>query len=320
MDSEPRSFSVPLYSALSLGICGLLVGCSGNQALENRFASNPTLQASPTVANPAVTTDSPSPSPSPDLSPTPSPTIEPSPAIGDRQFSDVATLPDSQGSQIQDLASLGIITAKTDQQFAPQQPITRGEFSRWLFQANNILFANQPSKQIRPAAANAKPIFTDVPNTHPDFAYIQGFADAGIIPSSLTNDPNATLFRPNAPLTREDLLLWKVPLDQRGALPKASLDNVKETWGFQDAAKINPRVWSALYADFQSGDRANLRRMFGFITIFQPQKPVTRAEAATALWYLGNQTDGISAQEVLTTPENSTPENSPSPSPSPSAP
>ena len=158
-------------------------------------------------------------------------------------------------------------------------------------------------------------MFTDVPNTNPDFAYIQGFADAGVIPSALTNDPSATLFRPDAPLTREDLLLWKVPLDQRGALPKASLDNIKETWGFQDAAKINPKAWSALYADFQSGDRANLRRMFGFITIFQPKKPVTRAEAATALWYLGNQTDGISAEEALKTAENP-----PQPSPDPNSP
>ncbi len=316
MDQEPRSFSVPLTSALSLGICGLLVGCSGNQALENRFASNPALQASPTVANPATTAiASPSPSPATDANGTASPTIEPTPAMTNGTFSDVATLPDPLGSQIQDLASLGIITAKTAQQFAPQQPITRAEFSRWLFQANNSFFANQPSKQIRPAAANATPVFTDVPNTNPDFAYIQGFADAGVIPSALTNDPSATLFRPDAPLTREDLLLWKVPLDQRGALPKASLDNIKETWGFQDAAKINPKAWSALYADFQSGDRANLRRMFGFITIFQPKKPVTRAEAATALWYLGNQTDGISAEEALKTAENP-----PQPSPDPNSP
>ena len=306
MDPEPRSFFSPLFSALSLGLCGLLVGCSGNQALENRFTANPDLQASPTPnASPNSVLV-----PSPDSAP--SPTVDQSPTATQGEFSDLAALPNPVATEIQDLAALGIVTAKTGQAFAPQQPITRAEFSRWLFQANNIFFANQPSKQIRLAAANAQPVFTDVPNTHPDFAYIQGFAEAGLIPSSLTNDPSATLFRPEAPLTREDLLLWKVPLDQRGALPKASLDNIKETWGFQDAAKINPKVWSALYADFQAGDRANLRRMFGFITILQPQKPVTRAEAATALWYLGGQSDGLTAQEVLTTPTNP-PVSSPSP-------
>ncbi|MEB3227491.1 MAG: S-layer homology domain-containing protein [Synechocystis sp.] len=312
MDPAPRSVSVSFATALSLGLWGLLVSCSGNQALENRFAANPDLQASPTAGtNPTTVLPSPSPAGRPGASPVP--TINPTP-ISSGTFTDVATLPASLATPIQDLADLGILTAKTDQQFAPQQPISRAEFSRWLFQANNIFFADQPSKQIRPAAPGAKPVFTDVPTTHPDFAYIQGFADAGLIPSSLTNDPSATLFRPDAPLTREDLLLWKVPLDQRGALTKASLDNIKETWGFQDAAKINPKVWSALYADFQSGDRSNLRRMFGFTTLLQPQKPVTRAEAATALWYLGDQTDGITAQDVLTTQKN-TPDTTPAPSP-----
>jgi hypothetical protein len=307
MDQASRSLSAVIVTALSLGLWGLLVGCSGNQALENRFTANPELNASPTEANNTPTAIA-SPSPSPLISPNASPSVSVSPPpTSQGAFTDVATLPDSLANPIQDLASLGIIAAKTEQQFAPQHPISRAEFSRWLFQANNIFFANQPSKQIRPAAPSAKPVFSDVPNTHPDFAYIQGFADAGLIPSALTNDPSATLFRPDAPLTREALLLWKVPLDQRGVLAKASLENIKETWGFQDAAKINPQVWSALYADFQNGDRANLRRMFGFITLLQPQKPVTRAEAAIALWYLGNQTDGMTARDVLTLPENTSP-------------
>ncbi|MFM1841681.1 MAG: hypothetical protein RLZZ490_414 [Cyanobacteriota bacterium] len=308
LDPEPRSFSVPLILVLSLGLCGLLVGCSGNQALENRLTANPDLPTTAQSSNaPPTAIASPSPTPVPNPDALPSPTVDQSPTATNNEFSDLAALPGSVATEIQDLAALGVITAKTGQEFAPQQPITRAEFSRWLFQANNIFFANQPSKQIRPAAANAQPVFTDVPNTHPDFAYIQGFAEAGLIPSALTNDPNATLFRPDAPLTREDLLRWKVPLDQRGTLSKASLDNIKETWGFQDAAKIHPQAWSALYGDFQSGDRSNLRRMFGFITIFQPQKPVTRAEAATALWYLGNQTEGLTAAEVLKTPDTSSP-------------
>ena len=55
----------------------------------------------------------------------------------------------------------------------------------------------------------------------------------------------------------------------------------------------------ALYADFQNGDRANVRRMFGYTALFQPLKPVTRAEAAASLWYFGFQGDGITAKEVL---------------------
>jgi hypothetical protein len=58
----------------------------------------------------------------------------------------------------------------------------------------------------------------------------------------LSNDPSAVLFRPDASLNREDLIAWKVPLDTRKALPNASIDTLKETWGFQDTAKIDPKL------------------------------------------------------------------------------
>jgi len=32
---------------------------------------------------------------------------------------------------------------------------------------------------------------------------------------------------------------------------------------------------------------------------FNPKKPVTRAEAATALWYFGTQGEGVSAADAL---------------------
>jgi hypothetical protein len=98
-------------------------------------------------------------------------------------------------------------------------------------------------------------------------------------------------------------------------LPNASLENIKETWGFQDAAKINPNLWPALAADFQNGDRANIKRTFGYITIFQPQRPVTRGEAASALWFLGAQSDGLSAKDVINAPAPETPVVGPSPDP-----
>jgi len=39
--------------------------------------------------------------------------------------------------------------------------------------------------------------------------------------------------------------------------------------------------------------------VFGYTTLFQPKKPVTRAEAAASLWYFGFQGDGITAKEIL---------------------
>jgi hypothetical protein len=107
------------------------------------------------------------------------------------------------------------------------------------------------------------------------------------------------LFRPDAPLTREQLILWKVPLDTRQALPAANLEAVKQTWGFQDAGSIEPKALRAVLADFQNAEQSNIRRVFGYTTLFQPKKPVTRAEASAALWYFGTQGEGISATEAL---------------------
>ncbi len=312
-----RSFHSPpaIGTVLVLCLWGGVTACSGNQTLEDRFAANPALQPE-SVNQP----DEPLPSPTPETESN-RPAITTSPTAPPREetnathqpFTDLGELPDSLRQPIADLAKLGLIRAKTAQTFAPQTAITRAEFARWLWQVNNRFHADQPSKQIRPATPQAQPIFTDVPASHPDFRMIQGLAEAGIIPSKLTNDPSATLFRPNAPLTRETLLRWKVPLDHRSALPKSTLENLKETWGFQDMAKITPNAFPALYTDFQSGDRANIRRMFGYITLFQPQKPVTRAEAAAAVSYLGSALEGISATEVLNRPSSSSPQPSPSP-------
>jgi hypothetical protein len=200
---------------------------------------------------------------------------------------------------IKDLAVLGVFESSVAQNFRPNEVIKRAEFARWLVEANNLIYANNPGKQIRLIANATQPAFQDVPKTHADFAVIQGLAEAGIIPSQLSGDTTATLFRPDAPLTRETLLLWKVPLDVRQGLPNASLDTIQKTWGFQDTTKIDPKVLRSLLADYQNADQANIKRAFGFTQLFQPKKPVTRAEAAAALWYFGYQGEGITAADAL---------------------
>ncbi|MGH2412861.1 MAG: S-layer homology domain-containing protein [Microcystaceae cyanobacterium] len=236
---------------------------------------------------------------------TPIPTTSPQASIitdSPLTFSDLDRVPESLRQYVEDLANLGVLTASSNTsqtQFNPNATITRRDYARWLVAANNKLFASVPGKQIRLGSDTSQPAFQDVSKTDPDFAVIQGLAETGIIPSQLSGDSTALLFRPDAPLTREDLIAWTVPLDNRKALPTATLDGVKSTWGFQDAAKIDPKAWRSLYADFQNGDQANVRRVFGYTTLLQPKKTVTRAEAAAALWYFGFQGDGISAQEAL---------------------
>jgi hypothetical protein len=223
-------------------------------------------------------------------------------------FADLNKAPQQLRSYISDLAQLGVLTpsnssnskeknsAKT---FEPNKTITRGEYARWLVATNNRVYADRPARQIRLGVETAQPAFRDVSAKNPNFAAIQGLAEAGLIPSSLSGDNTAALFRPNAALSREELILWKIPVDMRQALPTATLDAVKQTWGFQDAGRIDSRALRAVLADYQNGDQANIRRAFGYTTLFQPKRPVTRAEAAAVLWYFGFQGDGVSAQDVL---------------------
>ena len=179
------------------------------------------------------------------------------------------------------------------------QTVTRRDYARWLFQAHNTLYKDELGARIRAGISTDTPTFKDVSTQDPDFAAIQGLAEAGIIPSALTGSSTAVNFRPDALLTRETLILWKVPLDARSTLPETSPETVTEMWGFQDTASIEPLALKAIAADYQLGDLANIRRAFGYTTLFQPDKAVTGAEAAAVIWRFGTQTDGRSAADAL---------------------
>lgn len=279
-----------------------------------------TAQATPTPTSQTTNDAVPQPGESQFVGPVPSPEATTQPSIATEttnttatptsgEFSDLDKVPQQFQKYIQDLAALGVVTPESSAAkvnadtktnlFKPDAVISRREYARWLAVANNAMYANDPAKQLRLALQSDQPAFQDVPKTDPDFSTIQGLAEAGLIPSPLSGDSTAVLFRPDAPLTREQLILWKVPLDTRQGLPTANLEAVKQTWGFQDAGKIEPKALRAVLADFQNGEKSNIRRVFGYTTLFQPKKPVTRAEAAATLWYFGTQSEGISAVEAL---------------------
>ncbi|HEY9824564.1 MAG TPA: S-layer homology domain-containing protein, partial [Stenomitos sp.] len=182
--------------------------------------------------------------------------------------------------------------------FMPNQPISRATFARWLVAVNNRIYRDRPARQIR-IATTSTAAFADVPTTHPDFGSIQGLAEAGYIPSSLSGDATQTRFRPASPLTRETLLLWKVPIDRQQSLPTVSSTRVTQLWGFKDANRIAPTALSAVAADAQNGDLSNIRRVLGSTLLFQPQKPVTQAEAAAALWFIGTEGESLSVPDLL---------------------
>ena len=240
-------------------------------------ATTPDPTPTPTTSTPAITS--------------PSPTVSPLPST-----KPISKLPATTAEYLKDLTQIGVLTSADT---SPNRAVTRREYARWLIAAHNRITGTKPTQQLKLATTDTKPAFQDVPSTNPDFPSIQGLAEAGLIPSPLSGDATSVLFRPNALLTREQLILWKVPLDTRQPLPAASLDAVKQTWGFQDAGKVDPKALRAVLADFQNGEQSNIRRVFGYTTLFQPKKTVNLGEVATALWYFGANSEGLSAHEAI---------------------
>ena len=221
---------------------------------------------------------------------------------------DLTGVPADLQSYIRDLQTLDVIepvatvSAEDSPQATTASPftasITRREYAQWLFDSYNTIYADEPGDRLRAGNPSDAPAFQDVAAADPNFAAIQGLAEAGLIPSAFTGNSTAVNFQPDAPLVREDLILWKVPLDSRAALPTTTPEAVTAAWGFQDTATIDPLPLRAIAADFQLGDFANFRRAFGYTTLFRPDKAVTRAEAAAVLWRFGSQTEGQTAAEL----------------------
>jgi len=331
----------------SLLVLGLLTGCAGSsvgESVQQSLEADPQLEESPpfgsnstdesaedeTATDPADesteaatatdTGDRGEPEFAGPERPAPS-NSRPSSAANNRNR-DTATVPltgvpaDLQ-TYIRDLRSLNVIdlTASTTDgertgngERSPfTQTITRREYARWLFDSYNAIYADEPSERLRPGSPSDEPAFQDVSPDDSGFAEIQGLAEAGLIPSAFTGNSTDVNFRPDAPLTREELILWKVPLDLRAALPTTTPEAVKTAWGFQDTASIDPLALRAIAADHQLGDFANFRRAFGYTTLFRPDKTVSRAEAAAVLWRFGTQTDGVTAAEVQANQETPEP-------------
>ncbi|KAH6559673.1 hypothetical protein KP509_1Z000300 [Ceratopteris richardii] len=139
----------------------------------------------------------------------------------------------------------------------------------------------------------SKLAYADVLPTDEDFPSIQGLAEAGLISSQLLWEDtleadSSSHFAPESPLTRQDLLTWRMALEREpflqtgnSALPtKMDVQNLS---GFLDIDKIQQDAWPALLADVKSGERSIVALAFGYTRRFQPEKPVTKGQAAVAL-------------------------------------
>ncbi|KAF2320407.1 hypothetical protein GH714_027534 [Hevea brasiliensis] len=200
-----------------------------------------------------------------------------------------AVVDQAQALALAALQALKVIEADV----LPSDLCTRREYARWLVAASSALSRNTLSK-VYPAMyiENATELaFDDITPDDPDFSSIQGLAEAGLISSRLSNhdlfsssdeEQGPFYFSPESPLSRQHLVSWKMALEKR-QLPEADGQILYQLSGFRDIDKINPDAWPALIADLSAGDQGIISLAFGCTRLFQPDKPVTKAQAAVAL-------------------------------------
>ncbi|GMI75520.1 hypothetical protein like AT5G23890 [Hibiscus trionum] len=191
-----------------------------------------------------------------------------------------------QGQALAALQALKVIEADAQ----PSDLCTRREYARWLVSASSVLSRSTISK-VYPAMyiENVTELaFDDITPEDPDFSSIQGLAEAGLISSKLSNkdllndDLGPFYFSPESPLSRQDLVSWKMALEKR-QLPETDRKILYQISGFIDIDKINPDAWPALVADLSAGEQGIIALAFGCTRLFQPNKPVTKAQVAVAL-------------------------------------
>ncbi|KAG8390323.1 hypothetical protein BUALT_Bualt01G0071700 [Buddleja alternifolia] len=194
--------------------------------------------------------------------------------------------------QSQALSALQVLKVIEDD-VQPGDLCTRREYARWLVSASSALSRNTTSK-VYPAMyiENVSELaFDDITPQDPDFSSIQGLAEAGLIASKLSRrdmqshgdeDQSPLFFSPESPLSRQDLVSWKMALEKR-QLPVVDRKTLQQLSGFIDIDKIDPDAWPALVADLAAGEQGIITLALGYTRLFQPEKPVTKAQAAIAL-------------------------------------
>jgi hypothetical protein len=197
------------------------------------------------------------------------------------QLKSLSTFTDISGvsgeKEIQQLAELGVIETSS-REFQPQAPITRGQFIAWLVKTYNELHR----KPIRLPQGTTS-AFPDVPSAHKYFTFIQAAHNAGFLAGF--EDGN---FQPDEILTREQMIVLKnrldVPVVRDARSPDALRNFIGKTRGFTDVDQISDRYLPYIAFDLGNGaSNFNFARVYGKTTIFAPQKPVTRSEAAIVL-------------------------------------
>lgn len=165
---------------------------------------------------------------------------------------------------IEKLYSLGIFD-ETSSFFSPNTPMNRFQFTVGVAKAVDLRVFEEPKKK----KTTTKAIYKDLNPKDPDYGYIESAAQKKII-----NGMSADLFAPKGSITRaQAVTIFVRALGMEGRAPNPGYKTQ-----FLDDAKIQKWAKDSVYVASELGlvygDQNNR---------FNPEKPLTRAEAAALL-------------------------------------
>ncbi|KAK8952986.1 hypothetical protein KSP40_PGU010782 [Platanthera guangdongensis] len=173
---------------------------------------------------------------------------------------------------------------------------TKREYARWLVKANSMLERRAKHRIIPMSLIPGSVVlaFDDVDIDDPDFWCIQALGEAGIISSRISSSKFSSLsdmaksnderfyFFPDNLVTRIDLLNWRALLEYSNFSElKEKTSQTKLHLLDLSASKLD--AYPQLLMDLMSGDGSIARRTFGNTRRLQPEKPITKVQAAVAL-------------------------------------
>ncbi|KAL6909829.1 hypothetical protein ACP4OV_001488 [Aristida adscensionis] len=162
---------------------------------------------------------------------------------------------------------------------------TRREYARWFVKLCSR-FERKRMLKIVPnklTSGTVQIAFDDVNIDDPDFLYIQSLGESGIVPSKLSSESckGNSLFLPDRPLSRFDLVNWKVLVEHSCAL-EIDQKMLSQSVHILDLSAL-PDVSPSMLIELMTGKSSIVSRVFGNTRRLQPHKPVTKAQAAAAL-------------------------------------
>jgi len=162
---------------------------------------------------------------------------------------------------IRSLLKSGAVKLKEVGQFKPDEPITRGEFISWMY--------GYDSKRIKPHIPQ-KGSYSDLHQDHPFYPIVEGITAAGIV----MGYPDGTIGLDRM-LTRQEIgQIWgRYQLHGNVLNP---IENTKMLVRFADKDQIGEEFIYAVASYLNV-----YQEIFGKMTQFEPQKEVTRAQAAS---------------------------------------